>query len=600
MILDNKILIGCSETPVYLLPKMANRHGLITGATGTGKTTTLKVLAEGFSDLGVPVILADVKGDVSSLAVAGEKNEKVISRLADMGIDAENYSPESYPCRFWDVYQKNGIPVRATISEVGPVLLSRLLNLTEVQAGVLNIAFHVADDNDLPMDDLKDLQAMLVFLSEHKSEITVTYGNVTTQTIGAIQRALLTLKDQGGDLFFGKPVMNLEALVNGIAPDGRGIINILHCTELVQQPLLYATVLFWMLGDLYESLPEVGDPEKPRLVFFFDEAHMLFGDAPKALTDKIIQIVKLIRSKGIGIYFISQSPADIPDAVLAQLNNRIQHALHAYTPAEAKAVMIAAQSFRPNPKFKTEEMIATMGTGIALVSTLDESGAPSIVEKTTIAPPCSSFSPLDATSRMLQIGGDPVYTLYEKLVDDISAYEILMGQKEDEEQERQAALEAMEAEKARIAEEKEAEKAAKEAEKARIAEEKARIAEEKAAEKAEREAERARIAEEKAAEKALKDAERAAKAAEREAAAQERAAQKALQEQYKAEGRDRYGRTKVQAYMEKAAKNTAKSIGRSAAKSVTRGVLGNNKTVNKYAGQMAGNVVSDLIGSFFR
>lgn len=571
MILDNKILVGSAETPVFLLPKMANRHGLITGATGTGKTTTLKVLAEGFADLGVPVVLADIKGDVSSLALCGEKNEKIVSRLTAMGIDPENYTPTSYPCRFWDVYGQNGIPVRATISEVGPVLLSRLLNLTDVQSGVLNIAFHVADDNGWAMDDLKDLQTVLVWVNDHKSELTLSYGNVTTQSIGAIQRALLTLKDQGADSFFGKPVLNVEAFTQSVAEDGRGIINVLHCVELVNQPLLYATVLLWMLGDLYEVLPEVGDPEKPRLVFFFDEAHMLFNDAPKLLVDKIIQIVKLIRSKGVGIYFISQSPADIPDAVLAQLNNRIQHALHAYTPAEAKAVMIAAQSFRPNPKFKTAEMIASMGTGVALVSTLDETGAPSIVEVTTIAPPRSSFSAMDATTRMLQIAADPVFSVYEKAIDDISAYEILTEQREAAEEERQAELDAIAAEKERIAAEKAAEREAKEALRLQ------------------------------------REEERAAKAAEREELAQARAtereqreAQKALMEQYKAQGLDKYGRTKVQASVERAAKNTAKSMGRNAAKSITRGVLGNNKTISKYAGQMAGNVVSDIIGGFFR
>ena len=553
MLQDNKILIGKGEDPVYLLPGMANRHGLIAGATGTGKTVTLKVLAEGFSDMGVPVFLADIKGDVSGTALAGADSEKMQERLQAVGVDPAAVRYGGYPCRFWDVFGKGGIPVRATVTDVGPLLLSRLLNLSDAQEGVLNIAFRVADDNGWELIDLKDLRAMLAWLGEHRADFVNTYGNVSSQSVGAIQRALLALENDGAADFFGEPDLEIADWLTQAA-DGRGTVNILHCVELAQRPLLYATFMLWMLSELFESLPEVGDQDKPKLVFFFDEAHLLFSGAPKALVDKVVQVVKLIRSKGVGIFFITQSPSDIPDEVLAQLNNRIQHALRAYTPAEQKAVRAAAQSFRPNPKFKTEDAIGAMGTGVALVSMLDADGVPGVVEQATICPPQSSLNALDAAARAMLVVNDALYGKYSQAVDDRSAYEILTEQAQ-----AQAAQQAeIEAEKQAEAEQKAAEKAA--------------LAEQKAAERAAREEERERRAEEKA-----------------------------LQAQYKAEGRDKYGRTKMEQSLIKASRNTAKSMGRQLTKNITRGLLGNSsKTVRNAAGQFAGNIVSDLIGGFFK
>lgn len=592
MLLDNKILIGVGENPCYLLPNMANRHGLIAGATGTGKTVTLKVMAEGLSQIGVPVFLADVKGDVSSLALAGTLNDKITERLDTMGVPASAFQPSSFPCRFWDVFGKGGIPVRATISDVGPMLLSRLLGLTDAQSGVLNIVFHVADDLGWKLIDLKDLRAMLTFVSDHRAELTSTYGNVSAPSVGAIQRALLGLQDEGAENFFGEPDLNIADWLQTVG--GKGVVNILHCVELAQKPLLYATFMLWMLSELYESLPEVGDMDKPKLVFFFDEAHMLFNGAPKAMVEKVVQVVKLIRSKGVGIYFITQSPADIPDTVLAQLNNRVQHALRAYTPSEQKAVKVAAQSFRANPKFKTEEAISGMGTGVALVSMLDANGAPCVVEKATIAPPQSSFTALEMAARAMLVAQDGLYPVYKDMVDNESAYEILNQVQEEAEAAAAAEREEKEAAAAAAKAEKEAEKAAKAAEKEAAAAQKQAEKEAKEAEKAAKAAEKEAAAAQKLAEKEAKDAEKAAKAAEKE-----------KQAQYKAQGLDKYGRTKLQASVEKAAKSTAKSVGRSigrdVGKQLTRGVLGTtNKTATKVASNMAGSLVSDLVGSFFK
>ena len=553
MLQDNKILIGKGENPVYLLPSMANRHGLIAGATGTGKTVTMKVLAEGFSDMGVPVFLADIKGDVSGTALAGTDNEKMQERLKNVGVDPSSFKYAGCPCRFWDVFGKGGIPVRATVTDVGPLLLSRLLDLTDVQEGVLNIAFRLADDNGWEIIDLKDLRAMLAWMGEHRGEFANTYGNVTSQSVGAIQRALLSLENDGAADFFGEPSLDIDDWMQPAA-DGRGTVNILHCVELAQKPLLYATFMLWMLSELFERLPETGDPEKPKLVFFFDEAHMLFSDAPKALVEKVTQVVKLIRSKGVGIFFVTQSPSDIPDEVLAQLNNRIQHALRAYTPAEQKAVRAAAQSFRANPAFKTEEAIGQLGTGVALASVLDAEGVPTVVEKTVICPPGSSMNGMDAAARAMLVANDALYAKYKDAVDDRSAYEIL---------EEQSQAEA--AEQAQAQAQIQAEKEAKEAAKAQAAAQKQALAEQKAAEKAAREEE------------------------------------KALQAQYKAEGRDKYGRTKMEQSIVKASRNTAKSMGRQLTRSITRGLLGNSsKTVRNAASQFAGNMVSDLIGGFFK
>ena len=579
MLVDNKILVGKGENPVYLLPQMANRHGLIAGATGTGKTTTLKVLAEGFSAMGVPVFLADIKGDVSSLCLAGTASDSIMSRLDGMGVDRSLFTPSAFPCRFWDVYGKNGTPVRATVTDVGPMLLGRLLGLSEVQNGVLNIAFHVADDNGWGLIDFKDLRAMLTYVSEHKQELTATYGNVTAQSVGAIQRALLNLADQGAEDFFGEPELDIADWFQQDA-DGKGYINILHAVELAQEPLLYATFMLWMLSELYERLPEVGDLDKPRMVFFFDEAHMLFNGAPKAMLEKIVQVVKLIRSKGVGIYFISQSPADIPDAVLAQLNNRIQHALRAYTPAEQKAVRIAAQSFRANPGFKTEDAISTMGTGVALVSLLDEHGVPCIVEQATICPPQSGFTAVSEAARAMLVANDAMYAKYKDMVDNLSAYEILM------EKDAQAAAEKKAAEE-QAAAEKKAEEEKKAAEKQAAAEQKA--------------AEKQALVEQKAAEKqALAEQ----KAAEKQALAEQKAAEKAAATTSSSSSKG-VGSTIASAVgksVKKAAKSTARTFGRNVGKTVTRSVLGNstNSTVTKYASQMTGSLVSDLFASFFK
>lgn len=422
MLQENRILLAKSDKNIYLLPKMANRHGLITGATGTGKTITLKVLAESFSDAGVPVFLADIKGDLTGMCKKGEINSKIQERIEQL--ELIDFTVKSYPTHFFDVFGRDGHPVRTTISDMGPILLSRLMDLTEVQQGVLNIVFRIADDNGWLLIDLKDLRAMVRYVGEHNKEYATEYGNIATATIGAIQRALLALEDEGGDVFFGEPALDLnDWMMND--DKGRGFINILECVELVKRPLLYSTFLLWMLSELYENLPEVGDVEKPKMVFFFDEAHLLFKDAPKSLLAKVEQIVKLVRSKGIGIYFISQSPADIPDSVLSQLQNRIQHALHAYTPAELKAVNVAAQSFRENPTFNTKEVISDLGTGEALVSCLDEKGVPNIVERAMILPPQSQMGPVDEQRKKEEISISELYGKYEKEIDRESAYEVI-------------------------------------------------------------------------------------------------------------------------------------------------------------------------------
>ncbi|MBQ3339897.1 MAG: DUF853 family protein, partial [Atopobiaceae bacterium] len=504
MYVDDKLQIARGEFPVYLLPKMANRHGLIAGATGTGKTVTLKTIAQSMSDAGIPVFLADIKGDVSGVAVAGEATEKLVERLANLGI--YNYDFHGCPTRFWDVYGEGGLPVRTTISEMGPILLARLLGLTDVQEGVLNIVFHIADDEGLLLLDLKDLRTMVNFVGEHAKEYTLTYGQIASQSIGAIQRSLLQLADAGGDIFFGEPALDINDWLH-LDSEGKGYINVLDCMRLVQSPLLYSTFMLWMLSELYEMLPEVGDLDKPKMCFFFDEAHLLFDNAPRALLEKIEQIVKLVRSKGVGVYFITQSPSDIPDPVLAQLSNKVQHALRAYTPAEQKAIKAAAESFRTNPAFDTAQAITELGTGEALISFLQEDGTPGVVERAMVlAPTCSmDAAPDDAKSYIVQ--NDSLQSKYGVAIDRESAYEILNAS-------ILAAQEAAEAQ--RIADEEAKQRAAEEkvAEKQRIAEEKAaerqRIAEEKAAERAriaeEKEAERQRIAAERQAEREAREA----------------------------------------------------------------------------------------------
>ncbi len=460
MLQDGKLLIGAGENPCFLLPNMANRHGLICGATGTGKTVTLKVMAESFSALGVPVFLADIKGDLAGCCRTGARSDKIDQRLESVGIDPEEFEYRPFPVRFWDVFGEMGHPVRTTVSEMGASLLARLLDLTDVQAGVLSIVFRVADDKGWLLIDLKDLRSMVSYVAEHVAEFTTQYGNVSKQSAGAIQRALLQLEDAGGDIFFGEPDIQLEDWFQ-VDEKGRGIINILHCDRLYQSPLLYSTFLLWLLAELFEQLPEIGDPEKPKLVFFFDEAHLLFKGAPKALVDKVEQVVKLIRSKGVGVYFITQQPSDVPDSVLAQLGNKVQHALRAYTPKEQKAIRAAAQGFRPNPAFDTQTAIMELETGQALISFLDEKGRPSVVEKAVILPPQSQMGPIDDARRKAEIQYDELFGKYEVPVDNESAYERIAADREAEQAAAEQAAAEEAARKQREKEEKEQAKAAK-------------------------------------------------------------------------------------------------------------------------------------------
>jgi hypothetical protein len=423
MLTDGKIWVGTSDhTPITLLPNMANRHGLIAGATGTGKTVTLKVLAEGFSAMGVPVFLSDIKGDLSGMVRMGENTDKIAERLMAVGVN--NFSFETYPTEFWDVYGEEGHPVRTTVSEMGPLLLARMLNLNETQAGVLNILFRVADAENMLLLDIKDLKAMLAYVGENASRYMLNYGNVSKTTIGAIQRSVAVLEDQGGDRFFGEPALDITDWMQQ-DEDGRGVINILACDKLFLNPLMYSTFLLWMLSELYETLPEQGDSDKPRMVFFFDEAHLLFNNCGKQLMDKIEQVVRLIRSKGVGVYFITQNPADVPMTVLGQLGNRVQHALRAFTPLDQKAVKVAAQTFRANPAFDTEQAITQLQTGEALISFLDEKGAPSVVTRATILPPQSYMGAIDATLRRTFIDTSRFTGVYEQQIDRESAYEYL-------------------------------------------------------------------------------------------------------------------------------------------------------------------------------
>ncbi len=417
------IPIAKGESEVFLYPKMANRHGLIAGATGTGKTVSLRVLAEQLSRIGVPVFMADVKGDLSGMCKPGGENPKIAERVQKLGLVDFNY--EACPVMFWDVFGEQGHPVRATVSEMGPLLLARLLSLNETQSGVLTLVFKIADDNGLLLLDLKDLRAMLQYVGDHAEKFKTEYGNISAASIGTIQRGLIALEEQGGSRFFGEPALNLEDLIQ--TQNGRGVVNILAADKLMQSPKLYSTFLLWMLSELFERLPEVGDPEKPKLVFFFDEAHLLFDEAPKALREKIEQVVRLIRSKGVGVYFVSQNPLDIPDEVLGQLGNRVQHALRAFTPRDQKAVKAAAETFRPNPKLEVATVILEMGVGEALVSTLDEKGIPSVVERALIYPPRTQLPPLSPEERQQVIRQSPVYGHYEKALDRESAYEILRG-----------------------------------------------------------------------------------------------------------------------------------------------------------------------------
>ena len=457
---NGKIYMGLADGQrVELALNMCNRHGLIAGASGTGKTITMKVMAESFSDAGVPVFLCDIKGDVAGICAPGISNEGMEKRIDKFGV-RDTFTYKAYPTTFWDIYQEGGHAVRATVSDMGPELLSRILGLTPAQEGILHIVFRIADDKGLLLIDLKDLRAMLTYVNEHRSEYMMTYGNITSQSVAAILRALLPLEQQGGDLFFGEPALDIRDWMRTDA-DGHGMINVLDCVKLVQNPTLYAGFLLWMLSELFENLPEAGDLDKPKLVFFFDEAHMLFRDAPAVLLQKIEQTVKLIRSRGVGVFFVTQSPSDIPNAVLAQLSNRVQHALRAYTPTELKAVRVAAQAFRANPAFQAEDAIMELGVGEELTSFLDEGGVPAMVQRTKIICPQSLMAAPEPMVRAKVLMRDGMEK-YDDYVDNLSAYEVLTE----------------EAEKAETAKQEEAdrkarEKAEDEAEKKRLKEEEA-------------------------------------------------------------------------------------------------------------------------------
>lgn len=475
---DNEIWVASDgDAKLCIKSKYANRHGLIAGATGTGKTVTLKVMAESFSDAGVPVFLSDIKGDLSGMCKPGEEKESITKRVAELGM-GEDFSFKAYPTVFWDIFGKKGLPLRTTISEFGPMLLAKLLDLNQIQTDILNIIFKIADDEGLLLIDLKDLKSMLNYVSENAADYKAEYGNIAPQSVNAIMRGLVALGDKGGDVFFGEPALDINDWF--VTKDGKGMINVLDATTIINDPGIYATFMLWMLAELFEIMPEVGDLDKPKMVFFFDEAHLLFKDTPKALLQKIEQVVKLIRSKGIGVYFITQNPSDIPDEVLAQLGNKVQHALRAYTPAEQKGIKAAAQSYRVNPDFDTAEIITNLGIGEAVVSFIEDDGAPAMVRKAKVLPPQSYLGAIDDMMRAAVISMSDLAEKYKDMVDRDSAYEFLqrlqveISQKQEEEKqaettrkeaEKQAEIERKEAEKQEKAAQKEAERQAKEAEK---------------------------------------------------------------------------------------------------------------------------------------
>ena len=471
MFYDNKIWIGDADgEKVCIEPKMANRHGLIAGATGTGKTITLKVLAESFSDEGVPVFLADIKGDLSGMCRPGADSEDMQKRINKFGLDRCGFSYQAYPSVFWDIYGKMGIPARTTISEMGPVLLAKLMDLNDTQADILTVVFKIADDRNLLLIDTKDLKSMLQYVAEHNDEFSMEYGNISKQSVAAILRNVVALEAQGGENFFAEPALNLSDWFFG-GSGGKGPINILDCRQLVHDTTLYSTFLLWLLSELFETLPEVGDMDKPRMVFFFDEAHLLFKDISKALRNKIEQVVKLIRSKGVGVYFITQSPKDIPDEILGQLGNKIQHALRAYTPAEEKATRAVAASFRTNPEFDTYEVLTNLGTGEAIMSVLDEKGVPGIVKKCKVLPPQSLMGPISDEEKQKEIMMNNLYLKYQQGVDRDSAYEFFQRMAKEEDLRKEQDAQAAAAAKEQAAADKEEEKARQEEEKKRQKEE---------------------------------------------------------------------------------------------------------------------------------
>ena len=563
MLVDNKLYIGnANGEKAYIYLNKANRHGIIAGATGTGKTTTLRVIAESFSDAGVPVFLADAKGDLATLTQPGTQNENVQKRVDEMGLAADGFHFSSYPVTFWDVYQEMGLPLRATVSEVGPLLLSRILGLNDTQSDIMQVIFKIADDEGILLIDTKDLRSMLTYVGENAKDYSLTYGNIAKQSLTSIIRAVIALEAEGGDIFFGEPALDIHDWLTCDA-SGKGKINILDCQKLMNNPNMYSTFMLWMMSELYETLPEVGDSEKPKIAFFFDEAHMLFDNASKELLQKIEQVVKLIRSKGVGIYFITQNPADIPEGILAQLGNKVQHALRAYTPAEQKKAKAASDSFRVNPAFDTYETLLEMGTGEALISVLDESGVPTLVQRCKILPPQSAFGTLDNATRASLIQGDVLNAKYGSYVDNDSAFEFLQRK-------NLADAEAAEAEKL-------AKQAAKEAEKAEAAAEKARLkAEADAVKAAEREAAAAQKAAEKAAadaEKArLKEIEKAEKEAQKEKEKKEKARQQSIKNVAKSGG-STVGREIGQTVGKAIAGDFGKKLGGNLGASLGRGIM---------------------------
>lgn len=450
---DQPFIAIAGDKEIFMNPRMLNRHGLITGATGTGKTVTLQTLTEAFSQMGVPVFAADIKGDLSGVANKGGNKESVNKRVANYKLSDKGFSYQSFPVCFWDVFGEQGVPVRARVADMGALLLSRMLSLNETQQAVLTLVFKIAADESLELIDLKDLRKILEYVGKDTKKYTTNYGVMSPASIGAIQRSLVQLEEEGGSLFFGEPHLNISDLMQQVGD--KGMINILAADKLMHSPKLYATLLLWLMNNLFVSLPEVGDPEKPKMVFFFDEAHLLFNDAPKALLEMVEKVVRLIRSKGVGIYFVTQNPMDIPDSVLGQLGNRIQHALRAYTPKDQKAVKVAAQTFRANPAFDTEKAITELETGEALVSVLDEKGAPTMVERAMILPPEGQIGPITPEERKTFIEGTLVYRFYGQAIDRESAYELLTEKLAKQEEEKQAVVDAKEAEKLRKQQEKE-------------------------------------------------------------------------------------------------------------------------------------------------
>ena len=578
MLNEGKIWFGkAEEEKVYALPKMANRHGMIAGATGTGKTVTLKVMAESFSSIGVPVFLADVKGDLGGMCNPGVETEDMKERIERFGLAEAGFKFDAFPTIFWDVYAEKGLPLRTTVSEMGPILLSRILGLNEIQSDILSVIFKIADDEGLLLIDTKDLRSMLTYVGENAKEYSLKYGNMSSQSLGAIIRSVIALEGQGGEMFFGEPALDIRDWI-GCDFTGKGNINILDCQKLIQNPTMYSSFMLWMLSELYETLPEAGDLDKPRIVFFFDEAHMLFDSASKSLLEKIEQIVKLIRSKGVGVFYITQNPKDIPDGVLSQLGTKIQHALRAYTPAELKSAKAAAMAFRENPAFDTFSVLTELGIGEALVSVLDEKGIPTVVERTKILPPQSQMGAIDDATRDSKIKSAMLYIKYVESVDRDSAFEFLQRKAVSDAEEKARAEEVARLEKQRAADEA---AALKEAQRQLEAERKA--------------AEKEALAAQKAAEK---EALAAQKAAEKQALAEQKAAEKAALQAEKE-------KLKAEEQKKRAVKNATKSVASSAAGTVGR-ELGNavGKSVGgSFGKKLGGNVGASLsrgiVGTLF-